>query len=171
MSQIEYPRLLKNMNLFVDGRGFAGRIDEIELPKLTLKTEEHRAGGMDLPVEVELGMEKLESTFTISDYDPEVFRLFGLLDAENVQLTIRGAIQKQGESVQPVTVNLRGGWKEIDSGTWKPGDKSTLKVAVAVSYFKLAIDGNEIIEVDALNLVRRVGSRDQMADIRSAIGL
>lgn len=96
MSQIEYPRLLKNMNLFVDGRGFAGRIDEIELPKLTLKTEEHRAGGMDLPVEVEMGMEKLESTFTISDYDPEVFRLFGLLDAENVQLTIRGAIQKQG---------------------------------------------------------------------------
>ena len=47
---IETPRVLKNMNLFVDGRGYAGRVDEIELPKLTLKTEEHRAGGMDVPV-------------------------------------------------------------------------------------------------------------------------
>ena len=44
---IELPRVLKNMNLFVDGRGYAGRIDEIQLPKLTLKTEEHRAIGMD----------------------------------------------------------------------------------------------------------------------------
>ena len=50
---IELPRVLKNMNLFVDGRGYAGRIDEIQLPKLTLKTEEHRAGGMDLPVEID----------------------------------------------------------------------------------------------------------------------
>lgn len=58
---IELPHVLKNMNLFVDGRGYAGRVDEIKLPKLTLKTEEHRAGGMDIPVELELGMDKLEA--------------------------------------------------------------------------------------------------------------
>jgi P2 family phage contractile tail tube protein len=28
----------------------AGRINEISLPKLSVKTEEHRAGGMDIPV-------------------------------------------------------------------------------------------------------------------------
>ena len=32
---IELPHVLKNMNLFVDGRGYAGRVDEIKLPKLT----------------------------------------------------------------------------------------------------------------------------------------
>ena len=168
---IEYPRILKNMNLFVDGRGYAGRVDEIELPKLTLKTEEHRAGGMDLPIEVDLGMEKLESNLTLSDFDPEVFRLFGLLDKQDTPVTVRGAIQRQGESAQAVVVALRGGWREIDSGTWKPGDKSTLKVAVAVSYFKLTIAGQEIVEIDAINLVRKVGGVDQMADIRSAIGM
>ena len=67
---IELPHVLKNMNLFVDGRGYAGRVDEIKLPKLTLKTEEHRAGGMDIPVELELGMDKLEAELTISDFDP-----------------------------------------------------------------------------------------------------
>ena len=168
---IEYPRILKNMNLFVDGRGYAGRVDEIELPKLTLKTEEHRAGGMDLPIEVDLGMEKLESNLTLSDFDPEVFRLFGLLDKQDTPVTVRGAIQRQGESAQAVVVALRGGWREIDSGTWKPGDKSTLKVAVAVSYFKLTIAGQEIVEIDAINLVRKVGGTDQMADIRNAIGM
>lgn len=168
---IQYPRILKNMNLFVDGRGYAGRVDEIELPKLSLKTEEHRAGGMDLPIEVELGMEKLESNLTISDYDAEVFKLFGLLDRQDTPVTVRGAIQRQGEAAQAVVIALRGGWKEIDSGTWKPGDKSTLKVAVAVNYFKLTIAGQEIVEIDAINLVRKVGGVDQMADIRSAIGM
>ncbi|SMG63879.1 Phage major tail tube protein, partial [methanotrophic bacterial endosymbiont of Bathymodiolus sp.] len=55
--------ILKNMALFVDGRGFAGNVEELTLPKLTLKTEEFRNGGMDAPIEVEMGMEKLESEF------------------------------------------------------------------------------------------------------------
>lgn len=168
---IQYPRVLKNMNLFVDGRGYAGRIDEIELPKLTLKTEEHRAGGMDLPVEVDLGMEKLESTLTFADYDPDVFRLFGLLDRQDTPVTVRGAVQRQGEVPQPVVIAMLGGWKEIDQGTWKMGGKSTLKVAVAVSYFKLTIAGQEVLEVDARNLVRKVGGTDQMAGIRDALGM
>ena len=43
------PQILTNLNLYVDGRGFAGRVTEIQLPKLKRKTEEHRAGGMDGP--------------------------------------------------------------------------------------------------------------------------
>ena len=104
---IELPHVLKNMNLFVDGRGYAGRVDEIKLPKLTLKTEEHRAGGMDIPVELELGMDKLEAELTISDFDPEVFKLFGLLDSTRTQITLRGAIQAQGTVARPVIVNLK----------------------------------------------------------------
>ena len=30
---------LKNMNLFVDGRGYAGKAMEVNLPKLTVKME------------------------------------------------------------------------------------------------------------------------------------
>jgi len=29
---IELPRVLKNMNLFVDGRGYAGRIERFNCP-------------------------------------------------------------------------------------------------------------------------------------------
>ena len=60
------PKILKNFNAFVDGRGYAGRIDEISLPKLSIKTEEHRAGGMDIPVAIDMGMEKLEAELTFS---------------------------------------------------------------------------------------------------------
>jgi P2 family phage contractile tail tube protein len=106
---IQYPRVLKNMNLFVDGRGYAGRVNEIKLPKLTLKTEEHRVGGMDVPVEIDLGMEKMETSQTIADYDPDVFRLFGLLATQDTPVTVRGTIQRQGEPAQAVSISLRGG--------------------------------------------------------------
>jgi uncharacterized protein len=168
---IQYPRVLKNMNLFVDGRGYAGRVDEIELPKLTLKTEEHRAGGMDVPIEIDLGMEKLECTLTIADFDPDVFKLFGLLDRQDTPVTVRGAIQRQGEDAQSAVVYLRGGWKEIDTGTWKAGDKSTIKVSVAVSYYRLSIAGADVVEVDSRNLVRKIGNVDQMSAIRNALGM
>ena len=104
-------------------------------------------------------------------YDPDVFKLFGLLDRQDTPVTVRGAVQRQGEPVQAVVISLRGGWKEIDSGTWKPGDKSTLKVSMALNYFKLTIAGEEVVEVDAKNLVRKVGGIDQMAEIRKAVGL
>jgi len=39
-----FPTTLKNMNLYIDGKGYAGVIEEITLPKLTLKSEEFRGG-------------------------------------------------------------------------------------------------------------------------------
>ncbi|MCG5240104.1 phage major tail tube protein [Azospirillum doebereinerae] len=169
---IQFPRVLKNMNLFIDGRGYAGRVDEVTLPKLTLKTEEHRAGGMDLAVELDMGMEKLEGTMVVSDFDPELFKSFGLLDTSGLPVTLRGAFQAQGSAtVQAVTVNLRGGWKDIDPGSWKPGDKSTLTLAYASTYYKLTVDGADLVEIDAVNMKRVVAGTDQLEAQRTAIGL
>ena len=50
--------ILRNVNLFVDGRGYAGRIDECIPPKLTVKTEDFRAGGMDGTVEIDQGLRR-----------------------------------------------------------------------------------------------------------------
>jgi len=164
------PKILKNFNAFVDGRGYAGRVDEITLPKLTVKTEEHRAGGMDAPVEIDMGMEKLECELTFAEYDIELFRLFGMTDGNAVALTLRGAIQADGEA-ESIVVNLRGSFREVDAGSWKAGDKATLKCMVAARYYKLTIDGSQVIEIDAENMIRIINGVDQMATIRGAIGI
>ena len=164
------PKILKNFNAFVDGRGYAGRVDEITLPKLTIKTEKHRAGGMDVPVEIDMGMARVEAELTFAEYDVELFRLFGLIDGNAVSLTLRGAIQADGEA-EPIVVNLRGSFREVDAGTWKAGDKPTLKCMVAVRYYRLTINGDSVIEIDAENMIRIIGGEDQMATIRQAIGI
>lgn len=164
------PKILKNFNVTVDGRGYAGRIDEVVLPTLTIQTEEHRAGGMDAPVDIDLGMEKLEAEMTFAEYDLELFRLFGLVDGNAVSVTLRGAIQSSGEA-EPVVINLRGSFKELDAGTWKAGDKATLKCMITARYYKLNINGEDIIEIDAENMVRVINGVDQLASVRSAIGI
>ena len=164
------PKKLKNFTAFVDGRGYAGRVSEIELPKLTLKTEEFRAGGMDAPVEIDMGMEKMEASITFAEYDKEIFNQFGLADGNSVGLTLRGALENDKETEQ-VIINLRGGYKELDSGTWKTGDDSTLKVSVACRYYKLSIDGKELIEIDVENMIRKINGADQLEEQRKALGL
>ena len=162
------PKILKNFNLFVDGRGYAGRVDEITLPKLTIKTEEFQGAGMSAPVEIDLGMEKLEMDMTFSEYDPELFKLFGLTNGSEVAFTIRGALEGNGTTI-PVVINARGYFKELDFDSWKPAEKATLKCSVACNYYKLAIDGVELIEVDPINMIRNVNGSDQLSKLREAL--
>lgn len=162
------PKILKNFNLFVDGRGYAGRIDEITLPKLTVKTEEFQGAGMSAPVEIDMGMEKLEMDMTFSEYDPELFKLFGLTNGSEVAFTIRGALEGNGTTI-PVVINARGYFKELDFDSWKPAEKATLKCSVACNYYKLAIDGVELIEVDPINMIRNVNGSDQLSKLREAL--
>jgi hypothetical protein len=164
------PKILKNFNAFVDGRGYAGRIDEISLPKLSIKAEEYRAGGMDIPVSIDMGMEMLEAEITFSEYDPELFRLFGLISNNPVSLTLRGGMQGTGNA-EAIVINLRGQFKELDSGAWKAGDKATLKCTVSASYYKLTIDRRELIEIDAENMIRKINGVDQMSTLRQALGI
>lgn len=162
------PRILKNFNVYVDGRGYAGRVDEITLPKLTIKTEEFQGAGMSAPVEIDMGLEKLEMEMTFAEYDPELFKLFGLTNGAEVAFTIRGALQGTGET-SPVIINVRGYFKELDFDSWTPAEKATLKCSVACNYYKLTIDGVELIEIDPVNMVRNVNGSDQLAAVREAL--
>lgn len=165
------PKILKNFNLFVDGRGYAGLVDELTLPKLTLRTEEHRAGGMDVPVELDVGMEKLECNFTLCEYDPDVLVMFGLYTGAPVPVTLRGGFDGETNVATPVIVTLQGLWRELDFGNWKAGEKAKLKVMMALRYYKLEVDGQELVEIDAVNMIRRIDGADQLDSLRSAIGV
>jgi P2 family phage contractile tail tube protein len=163
--------ILKNMALFVDGRGFAGNVEELTLPKLTLKTEEFRNGGMDAPIEVEMGMEKLESEFTLTRFDKNVLKLFGLAPGQLTPLTIRGAVISDDGTQTAVVVNIQGIVREMDPGNWKPGEKATLKIMMALRYYKLTHGGDVVHEIDIPNMVRTIGGVDQLSAVRSALGI
>jgi P2 family phage contractile tail tube protein len=166
------PKILKNFAVFVDGRGYAGKVEEITLPKLTVKTEEYRAGGMDVPIAIDMGMEKLETDMTFSDYDSEIFKLFGIISGNLVALTLRGALQEPDKTdAIPVVLHLRGTIRELDFGTWKAAEKATLKMAMDLRAYKLTYNNADVIEIDAENMIRKIDGTDQFATFRTALGL
>ena len=65
------PRVLKGFNLQIkldgtDNKTYAGLVEELTLPKLGLKRDDVYNSGMDAPIDLEMGMEKLECDFTLS---------------------------------------------------------------------------------------------------------
>lgn len=165
------PETLANMNLFVDGKSFQGDVPSLTLPKLTLKMEEHRAGGMDLAVEMDQGMGKQEAGFVTTGVRRESLKFFGLADGTSFNGTFRGAFKGLKGKITPVVVTLRGSLKEVDMGDWKAGDKAEIKHNVAVTYYKLEVDGQVIYEIDALGMKRVINGVDQLVEQRRALGL
>lgn len=161
----------KNFNLFVDGRGYAGQADEFNAPKLTLQTEEFRAGGMDVPIDVTMGMEKLTCDFSLKSYDRNVLALFGIVEGSNVPLVVREALESYDGAVTPVVHTMRGKITEIDPGTSKPGELPPLKVTMTLSYYKMQHGDNVVHEIDAENMVRIIGGTDILSGIRNALGI
>jgi len=165
------PETLANLNLFVDGVSFQGDVPSLTLPKLTLKMEEHRPGGMDMPVELDMGMEKQEANFTTTGVRREALKFFGLADGSAFNGTFRGAFKGLRGVIKPVAVTLRGTLKEIDMGDWKAGDKAEIKHGVSLNYYKLEVDGRVVYEIDALGMRRVIDGVDQLAAQRQALGL
>ncbi|WP_460095914.1 phage major tail tube protein [Pseudomonas sp. S3_C01] len=165
------PETLANLNLFVDGVSFQGDVPSLTLPKLTLKMEEHRGGGMDAPVELDMGMEKQEANFTTTGVRRESLKFFGLTDGTAFNGTFRGAYKGLKGKVTPVIVTLRGTLKEVDMGDWKAGDKAEIKHAVGLTYYKLEVDGRTVYEIDPLGMRRVINGVDQLSAQRSALGL
>lgn len=164
------PQYIRNVNVYVDGRGYAGQFNEIQLPTVTLNTEEYRGGGMDAPVEIDMGMEALTAQLTTNNYDPALFGTLGLTQNEIVPITARAAVDDAG-TIIPVVAKMRGSWKEVDMGSWQPGEKGSNTFSMALRYYQLQVDGSTVYEIDVVNMKRIVNGTDQMAAVRSAIGL
>lgn len=163
--------ILKNFNLFVDGRGHAGEVDDLQLPTLAIIGEEYRGGGMDAPIDIDMGMEKLEATFTLPGSNKADLARFGLSDGQLTQVTARGALESADGTSEGVVVQMRGKVMRVEPGQWQGGQKSSWAYTVSLQYYKYEQGGEVIHEIDVLNMVRIVNGADQLAQQRANIGL
>lgn len=162
------PHILKNYDLYIDGEGLSGRVDEAELPEIKLKMEEHRAAGMDGSIEVDMGMETLTAKLTLSEYVASVMSKFA---TRGTRFTLRGsAVRDRANTRQAHKVTFSGAIKTITPGTWKAGDKATMELELTLDYYRWETNGAEMWEIDVENMIRSIGGVDQLAGIRADLG-
>ena len=163
--------IIKQMTVSVDGRGYAGNVTEYTPPVLTLATEEHRAGGMDAPITLDMGMEALETSFVLRSYDAEVLRQFGVSEGNSVPFVGRGAMQSYDGTWTGTVHTMRGKITSIDRGTWQPGQAAAMTVTMRLDYYREEHDGALVHEIDVENMVRTVNGTDFLADMRARLGV
>lgn len=165
------PSKLKNMNLFLDGAGHLGMVSEVTLPKLAIKFEGWRGGGMLGEIPIDQGVDKLECEFTLGGLAETALAQFGATTHDAAQLRFAGAYQDEATgAVKALEAVCRGRYAEIDFGNAKPGGDTEHKAKLACSYYRLDIDGRTLIEIDLLGAVFIVDGIDRYAEIRAAIG-
>lgn len=165
------PEVLFNMSASVGGVSLQGDVPSLTLPKLTMKTDEYRGGGMDAPIEMDMGLEKLEASFTSNGMRRETLKYFGDFDLSGFNCVFRGSFKGRGGATKAVVATLRGALKEVDPGEWKVGDKAEMKHSIAVSYYKLEVGGRVIYEIDPVNCIRVIDGVDQLASVRADLAI
>lgn len=165
------PRILRNFNCFVNGIGYAGRVSEVEMPELKVKTEEYRGGGQDGNVELDVGIDTLTAKFTFGEYNSQILGLWGNLDGNAARIQLRGALQRDGETAVAMIVDMHGGFKTNTLGKWKAGDLSQNEAEMTIRYLKIQIGDDVPVEIDVDNMIRKNINGDQLISQRAAMGM
>ncbi|WP_234085322.1 phage major tail tube protein [Azonexus sp. R2A61] len=166
------PTNLKNFNLYNDGESLFGVAEEVVLPKLSRQMEEYQAAGMPGPIDIDMGNEKMVLEWTSAGLVFSAIKQYGAKKPDALMLRFSGAYQREDTGdTHAVEIVVRGRHKEIDMGTAKVKDPTKTKITTTLAYYKLIVDGEVLIEYDALAMIFVVNGTDLLEDQRKAIGL
>lgn len=161
----------KYQGLYADGKDKVGSLLEYTPPVAEILTEEYRAGGMDMPISMDMGMAAMESGFTIGE-DKDILSLFGIkVNGGVIPFFILSHLENDvtGEE-RSVVEEIRAKVVKIDNGTKTPGSVTPTSVTLKPQYYRYESDGTTIHEFDPINMVRTINGVDQLATARSSIG-
>jgi len=168
------PHKLKHLNLFNDGVSYTGKVKTVTLPSLGRKMEAYRGGGMSGPVKADLGFsdDGIQLEWKLGGLDLVVLKQFGAVNASSVALRFAGSFEQDdtGE-VSAVEITVRGRHETIEMGDAQPGEDTEHSITTTCTYYKLTVDNEDIIEIDLLNFIEKVGGVDMLEKHRNAIGL
>lgn len=172
MAKIEINRIT-NANIYVNGNSLLGRAEEIKLPDVAAIMAEHKALGMVGKIELPSGFDKLEGEIKWNSLYKEVAKTVGN-PFRAVQLQCRSSVETYGSQgrIQEVSLVtfLTVMFKKAPLGTYKQHDNAEFPSSFTATYVKQVVDGDEILELDYMANIFRIGGQDMLAQYRANIG-
>lgn len=165
---------LINFSAYLDGTDYLGVVD-VELPNLEALTETIRgagiAGEVDSPVLGHYGSMTVSLNWrTITN--PQ----FKLAKQKSHALDFRGAQQVYDAATgtyesQGVRVSVRGTPKNTNVGTFAVGSPTEGANELEISYIKIEIGGERVLEIDKFNFIAFVDGEDVLESVRQQLGM
>lgn len=164
---------VSNANVYINGNNLLGTVKEITLPEGAAKMVEHSVLGMQGTIELPSGFEKLEAKIMWGAFYEDVLKLTGDIH-QFLKMQIRSNLQQFGatglQAEKALVITLIGSSKNLPLGNFKQNENSELETNFNVTYFKLAIGGKDVYEIDPVNNIYKVDGVDKLATYRANIG-
>jgi P2 family phage contractile tail tube protein len=172
MGQISIKQIV-NANVYIEGNSFLGKTEEIKLPEVVVSMVEHKALGMVGRIELPSGLDKMECSMKWNSLYPEVLKL-AANPFKSVSIQARASMETytgagRTEEV-PVVAYITGTFKKFPLGLYKQHDNVEAETIMTVTYIRLTVNGEDIVEVDVLANIYKVAGEDMLARFRANIG-
>ena len=162
-----------NARVYLNGNDLIGKAKEVELPKVKPKFSDVSGLGLYGEAEVPIGMDKMESRLLMNSIYPEFIKVISNPRKAAI-IIIRSSITGFGQDgvsyEKPLKAELRGFFKESDTGKFKQGEGTEAEAVMSVIYYKLEIDGQPIFEVDVFNNIYKVNGEDLLQEFTVNLG-
>ncbi|NNA49758.1 MULTISPECIES: phage major tail tube protein [Pseudomonas] len=164
---------IANANVYLDGNSFFARCEEIDLGTVKTVMSDFQGLGLVGLIELPDGIDKLEGKIVWNSlyYDAAKklatpFKSVQLQCRSNVQVFNSAGLVDEIPLVTMMTVTF----KEYALGSYKPRDPSKFETPFSATYVRQLLNGEEIVLLDYLSNIFRVGGEDQLSKYRKNIG-
>jgi hypothetical protein len=164
------PKILKDLNLIVDGQQLYGRTAQFKRATLARKTEKRRHGGGAVSLDMGFADDALDFSFGLDGYSPELVKKLGIGAIDGTQITFTGVIA-DGDTQKSVEIVARGRIVEADNAEFKSGELGTDTYTFHSTYYKESFGGEVLQEVDLMNVIWNRGGVNMLGELKQLLGI
>jgi P2 family phage contractile tail tube protein len=163
--------ILLDFTVWLRDQGMIGESPSFQPPEIKIQTEEFRGGGMDMAVDIPMGVEKINFDFDVHVWNPNIFNELGYgPNSMNVPLMFRGYLQTPNGQEKSVIITTECLIKEIKPSKVQPGKKTEINVSVGAHYYQHTVENEVLNEISAFDKVFIVDGVDRSKRARQILG-
>lgn len=141
-------------------------LTELGLPNLQEMYQDHHPGGSLVGIEVDLGIEKMQPSFKLGGWDPDLLGMFGMGTKRNNTFTAYGVIRdkRTGRAIEAKAI-IEGRLGKIEADAFKRGEFQSHDYSInGVMHYELWFNGAEKLYWDFWTSAWRIDGKAQNAD-------
>ena len=159
---IRVPQIVSDVNVFVDGVGFAGVVDKenFKLPEIEEITETIKSGGFERSYGTGI-FKKLEFEFTLKEIHPIVYTALGTAkkSGKGAMFICKGNAVQDGKKTGFIATITSSNF-----GISHKGADTTIKGEARFYMFEFG--GVPLVTMDTDNLIANIGGIDYLEELR-----
>jgi len=166
MARTNLRNILRGQNLFVEGVGNIGKVGDIEPPKVEFEMAED--GNMSRKVDTGL-LKPMEAKFTVYDINPVLYAAVGKRLGDTASFVVKASVVEGNKHKQVLFEATGQVESQEQEGTKEAGKETGMVFNVAVTAYRLEIDGTQVYDIDVDRYICKIDGKDHMDTLRKQI--